>query len=144
MLTPHVLDASVYMVIRLRPCVTSRTPLVLGAPLPHPSAQVEIYVIVDEVPVVGTSASTRTSISATATVDASSAMNTLVRRTACMIKFFCLSSKEPCSLPFTRKLFEVKPAPLVVRAGELGANLRRTTQSSRNHYVCVSFEVRVG
>lgn len=47
------------------------------SPLPD---QVEIYVNVVEVPVVGTSASTRTPISATATTDASSVMNTLVRQ----------------------------------------------------------------
>lgn len=41
--------------------------------------QVEIYVEVDEMEPVGASASTRATISATATTDTASAMNTLVR-----------------------------------------------------------------
>lgn len=41
--------------------------------------QVEIYLDVEEVEAVGVSASTRTAISATATTDNASAMNTLVR-----------------------------------------------------------------
>lgn len=47
--------------------------------LPPLSDQVEVFITVDEVLALGTSASSRISITATATTDASSAMNTLVR-----------------------------------------------------------------
>lgn len=46
--------------------------------------QVEIYVEVDEVEPVGASAGTRATISATATTDTASAMNTLV---SCTLTF---------------------------------------------------------
>ena len=42
--------------------------------------QVEIYVTVDDVDALGASAATRSTISATATADTTSAMNTLVRQ----------------------------------------------------------------
>ena len=53
-----------------RCCTMFETPLLM---------QVEIYVEVDEVEVVGVSASSRINISSTATTDEASAMHTLVR-----------------------------------------------------------------
>ncbi|CAM9212730.1 unnamed protein product, partial [Laminaria digitata] len=61
--------------------------------------QVEIYVTVDEVPVVGTSASTRTTISATATTDVASAMNTLDGDATDASSWTC-SSGEVCELTY--------------------------------------------
>lgn len=61
--------------------------------------EVEIYVNVVEVPVVGTSASTRTPISATATTDASSVMNTLDGDTSDASSWTC-SSGEVCEITY--------------------------------------------
>eukprot|EP00904_Undaria_pinnatifida_P008258 jgi/Undpi1/4562/HiC_scaffold_18.g07916.m1 len=61
--------------------------------------EVEIWVEVDEVAVLGTSASTRTAISAAATTDAASAMNTLDGDTTDSSSWTC-SSGEVCEITY--------------------------------------------
>eukprot|EP00904_Undaria_pinnatifida_P008259 jgi/Undpi1/4563/HiC_scaffold_18.g07917.m1 len=61
--------------------------------------EVEIYVEVDDVPVVGTSASTRIDISATATTDSSSVMNTLDGDATDSSSWTCLSG-EVCEIVY--------------------------------------------
>lgn len=77
------------MIKWLRMSFTSDKPSITHPPGPHCTCrgmfvQVEIYVEVDEVESVGASAGTRATISATATTDAASAMNTLV---SCTLTF---------------------------------------------------------
>eukprot|EP00904_Undaria_pinnatifida_P008263 jgi/Undpi1/4567/HiC_scaffold_18.g07921.m1 len=61
--------------------------------------EVEIWITVDEVEAIGTSASTRTSITATATVDAVSAINTLDGDTTDSSSWTC-SSGEMCDITY--------------------------------------------
>ncbi|CAM9499220.1 unnamed protein product [Ectocarpus sp. 4 AP-2014] len=68
--------------------------------------EVEIYVTVDEVEATGVSASTRASVTATASADSSSAMNTLDGDVSAASSWTCSAGDEVCEITFDLQAVE--------------------------------------